>query len=157
MNNVEEKKLPKRCVCLRPKAKIIRIDFILDLEIFTLSLVTFLVVIRWLLKLWYLPKLKWNKPKKPCFSQTRTKNHKDWLFPGLGNFYSKSWNFFDTYQVSLDTYLDDTIDSNEQCWSKISPNNRVSLKPEGKTIKIDFILNFEILTLSLVTFLIVII
>ena len=43
MNNVEEKKIPKRCVCLRPKAKTIRIDFILDLEIFTLSLVTFLV------------------------------------------------------------------------------------------------------------------
>ena len=45
MNNVEEKKLPKRCVCLRPKGKTIRIDFNVDLEILTLSLVTFLIVI----------------------------------------------------------------------------------------------------------------
>ena len=35
----------------------------------------------------------------------------------------------------VDTYLDDTIDSNKQCWSKISPKNRVSLKPEDKNHK----------------------
>ena len=46
MNNVEEKSLPKRCVCIRPEEKTIKIDFILDLEIFTLGLVTFLIVIR---------------------------------------------------------------------------------------------------------------
>ena len=46
MNNVEKKNFQRRCVCLRPEGKTIKIDFILDLQIFTLNLVTFLIVIR---------------------------------------------------------------------------------------------------------------
>ena len=48
MNNVEEKKLPKRRVYLKPEGKTIKFDFFLDLEIFNLSLETFLIVIRYL-------------------------------------------------------------------------------------------------------------
>ena len=95
--------------------------------------------------------------REMCLSQTKEKNHKIWLYSGFGNFYSKLCNFFDSYQMTVETYLDDTIDSNEQCWSKINPKRRDFLKPKGKTIKIDFIVNLEFLTLSLVTFLIVMI
>ena len=48
MNNVEEKKNPKNRVSLKPERKTIKIDFFLDLEIFTLSLETFLIVIRYI-------------------------------------------------------------------------------------------------------------
>ena len=68
-----------------------------------------------------------------CLSQTKRKNHKDLLYCGFGNSYSKSSNF-DGYQMTLFTFLDETIGGIQQCWSKISPKNRISLKPEGKTI-----------------------
>ena len=45
MNNVEIINFQIRCVCLRPEGKTIKINLILDLEILTLSLVTFLMVI----------------------------------------------------------------------------------------------------------------
>ena len=35
-------------------------------------------------------------------------------------FYSKSCYFFDSYQITLKAYLDDTIYGNEQCCSKIN-------------------------------------
>ena len=78
---------------------------------------------------------RWNKitSKKGVLSQTRGKNHKDWLYCGFANSYSKSCNFFDGYQMTLITFLDDTIGGILQCWSKMNPKNRVSLKPEGKS------------------------
>ena len=51
-----------------------------------------------------------KKVQKPCFSQTRGKNHEDRLYCGFGNSYSKSSNFFDGYQMTLISFLDDTID-----------------------------------------------
>ena len=58
----------------------------------------------------------WSKinPKKACLSQTRGKNHEDWLYCGFGKSYSNSCNFFDSYQITLETYLDDTIVSNKK-------------------------------------------
>ena len=43
------------------------------------------------------------------------------------NFDSKSWNFFDSYQITFETYLDETIDSNKQCKSKIKSEKGVFL------------------------------
>ena len=64
----------------------------------------------------------WSKinAKKACLSQTRGKNHKDWLYSGFGKSYSKSWNLFDSYQITLKACLDDTIYGYEQCWRKIT-------------------------------------
>ena len=42
-------------------------------------------------------------PKRCVLSQTKGKNHKDWLYSGFGNFYSKSCNFFGGYQMTLKT------------------------------------------------------
>ena len=54
----------------------------------------------------------WRKitSKKLCLSQTEGKKHKDWLYSGFGKSYSKSWNLFDGYQMTLITFLDDNID-----------------------------------------------
>ena len=54
-------------------------------------------------------------PKKVCLSETRGKNHKDSLYCGLGNSYSKSCYFFGSNHITLKAYLDDTIYGNEQC------------------------------------------
>ena len=54
-------------------------------------------------------------PKKFCLSQTRVKNHKNCLYSRFGNFYSRSCNLFDSYQITVKAYLDDTIYGNEQC------------------------------------------
>ena len=90
----------------------------------------------------------WRKitSKKVSLSQTKGKNHKDWLYCGFGNSYCKSFYFFDRNHITLKAYLDDTIYSNEHCWNKINPKRRVYLKPEGKTINIDFIVDLEFLT-----------
>ena len=56
-----------------------------------------------------------KKVQKPCFSQTRGKNHEDRLYCGFGNSYSKSCYSFESNQITLEIYLDDTIDGNEQC------------------------------------------
>ena len=69
------------------------------------------------------------------FSWTRGKNDKDWLYSGIANFYSKSCNFFDNYQITLETYLDDTIDSNKQCWSKINLKKACFSQTRGKNHK----------------------
>ena len=96
----------------------------MDFEILTLSLVTFLIVIITLkANLYdtiYGNEQCWSKinPKKACLSQIRGKNHKDWLYSRFGNFYSRSCNLFDSYQITLKAYLDDTIYDNEQCWKK---------------------------------------
>ena len=69
----------------------------------------------------------WRKitSKKVCLSQTKGKNHKDWLYCGFGNSYSNSCYFFDSNHITLKAYLDDTIYGNEQCWSKINPKKVV--------------------------------
>ena len=69
--------------------------------------------------------LKKNKSKKAGLSQTRGKNPKDWLFCRFGNFYSRCCNFFDSNNITIETYLDDTIDDNEQCWNKITSKKGV--------------------------------
>ena len=61
-------------------------------------------------------------------------------FSGFENFYSKlclkiltlSLETFDSYQITLETYLDDTIDSNKQCWSKINPKKAYFSQARGK-------------------------
>ena len=45
INNVEVKKIQKRPVSLKPKEKTMKIDFIVDLVILTVILVTFLIVL----------------------------------------------------------------------------------------------------------------
>ena len=62
----------------------------------------------------------WRKitSKKLSLSQTKGKNHKDWLYCGYGNSYSKSCYFFDGNHITLKAYLDDTIYDKEQCWKK---------------------------------------
>ena len=69
----------------------------------------------------------WSKinPKKACFSQTRGKYHEDWLYCEFGNSYSKSCYFFDSNNITIETYWDDTIDGNEQCWNKITSKKGV--------------------------------
>ena len=76
----------------------------------------------------------WSKinPKKAYFSQTRGKNHEDWLYCGFGNSYSKSCYFFDSNNITIKTYWDDTIDGNEQRWSKINPKKACLPKTRGK-------------------------
>ena len=68
-------------------------------------------------------------------SQSRGKNHKNWLYSRFGNFYSKSCNFFDSYQITIKAYLDDTIYGNEQCWSKINPKKACLSQTRGKNHK----------------------
>ena len=70
--------------------------------------------------------------KKECLSQTKGKNHEDWLYCGFGNSYSKSCYSFDSNQITLETYLDDTIDSSKQCWSKINPKKACFSQIRGK-------------------------
>ena len=70
--------------------------------------------------------------EKVCLSQTKEKNHKDWLYSGFANFYSKSCNFFDSYQITPETYLDDTINRNIQCWSKINLKKACFSQTRGK-------------------------
>ena len=53
-------------------------------------------------------------PKKACFSQIRGKKHKDWVYWWFGISYSKSCYFFDSNDITIKTYWDDTIDCNEQ-------------------------------------------
>ena len=60
-----------------------------------------------------------------CFSWTRGKNHKDWLYCGFGNSYSKSCYFIISNHITLKTYWDDTIDCNEQRWNKITSKKGV--------------------------------
>ena len=98
-------------------------------------------------------------PKKVWFSQTRGKNHKNWLYSRFGNFYSRSCNFFDSYQITLKAYLDDTIYGNEQCCSKINAKKACLSQTRGKNHKDCFYCGFgnSYCNLSLVTFLIVII
>ena len=136
----------------------------MDLEILTLSLVTFfdsnhITLKAYLYDTIYGNEQCWSKinPTKACLSQTRGKNHKDWLYSRFWNFYFRSCNFFDSYQITLKALLDDTIYGNEQCWKKKLSKRCVCLRPKGKTIRIDFFVVLEILTLSLVTFLLVII
>ena len=74
-----------------------------------------------------------------CFSQTRGKNHKDWLYCGFVNSYSKSFYFFDSNNVTIEPYWDDTIDGNEQYWNKITSKKGVFFsdqreKPLGLTL-----------------------
>ena len=51
-----------------------------------------------------------NSSKKVCLSQTKGKNHKDWLYSGFGNFYSKSCNFFGGYQMTLKTLVFNNVE-----------------------------------------------
>ena len=60
-----------------------------------------------------------------CLCHIRGKYHKDWLYSGFGNSYSKYCYFFDSNDKILKTYWDDTIDCNEQPWSKITSNKGV--------------------------------
>ena len=113
------------------------------MENVTLSLVTLLMVIRWLysgfeksysrscnffdsnhitLRAYlddtiYGNEQCWSKinSKKACLSQTRGKNHEDWLHCVFGNSYSKSCYFFDSNNINIKTYWDHTIDGNEEC------------------------------------------
>ena len=77
----------------------------------------------------------WRKitSKKVCLSQTKGKDRKDWLFCGLGNSYSKSCYFFDSNNITIETYWDDTIDGNEQCWRKITSKKVRLSQTKGKT------------------------
>ena len=73
-----------------------------------------------------------KKVQKPCFSQTRGKNHEDRLYCGFGNSYSKSCYSFESNQITLEIYLDDTIDSSKQFWSKINPKKACFSQIRGK-------------------------
>ena len=66
------------------------------------------------------------------FISNQRENHEDWLYCGFGKSYSNSCNFFDSYQITLETYLDDNIDSNKQCWSKINPKKAYFSQTRGK-------------------------
>ena len=95
-----------------------KIDFIVDLEILTLSLVTFLNIT---LKAYLDDNINGNEQcwkkitsKKVYLSMTKGTNHKDWLYCRFGNSYSKSCYFFDSNHITLKVYLDDTIYGNEQ-------------------------------------------
>ena len=61
-----------------------------------------------------------TNPKKASFSQTKRKNHKDWFNCGFVTSYSKYCYFFDSNDITIKTYWDDTIDGNEQCWNKVT-------------------------------------
>ena len=74
-------------------------------------------------------------PKKVNLSQTRGKNRKDWLYSGFGKSYSKSWNLFDSYQITLKAGLDDTIYGYEQCWRKITSKKVCLSQTKGKNHK----------------------
>ena len=70
-----------------------------------------------------------------CFSQTRGKYHEDWLYCEFGNSYSKSCYFFDSNNITIETYWDDTIDGNEQCWNKITSKKVCLSQTRGKNHK----------------------
>ena len=73
--------------------------------------------------------------REVCLSQTKEKNHKDWLCSGFGNFYSKSCYYFDSNHIPLKAYLDDTIYGNEQCWRKITSKKVCLSQTKGKNHK----------------------
>ena len=76
--------------------------------------------------------LKKNNFQKGAFVSDQRENHKDWLYSGFGNFYSKSCYFFDSNHITLKAYLDDTIYGNEQSWRKITSKKVCLYHTRGK-------------------------